>query len=238
MTGQKRLAVLASGRGSNLAAIADACASGAIPAQLALVLCNVEGAGALTLARERGIPARCIPHQGFDSRDAFDDALLAELRSSRIEFVALAGFMRILTERFIREYYGSLLNIHPSLLPKYPGLETHRRAIEAGDRETGATVHFVIPALDAGPAILHGRVTVLAEDTPETLADRVRGVEHRIYPQALAWCLDGQVVLRDSRASKDGETIGEGGIDIDCVESQLGSTQADRGDRDGASGSG
>jgi phosphoribosylglycinamide formyltransferase-1 len=105
--------------------------------------------------------------------------------------------MRVLTERFIREYYGSLLNIHPSLLPKYPGLHTHRRALEAGDTESGATVHFVIPALDAGPAIAHARVPIVKGDTPEALAARVQSAEHRLYPQVLAWCLSGSVMLRD-----------------------------------------
>ena len=215
MTALPRLAVLASGRGSNLAAIADACASGAIPAQLALVLCNIEGAGALILARERSIPARCIPHGDFADRAAFDTALAAALEEAGIDFVALAGFMRILTAGFIRQYYGSLLNIHPSLLPKYPGLDTHRRAIEAGDREAGATVHFVTPALDAGPPVLRGRVPVLPDDDADTLARRVQGVEHRIYPLALSWCLSGRVTLQGGRAFKDGEPIGEGGIDFD-----------------------
>jgi phosphoribosylglycinamide formyltransferase-1 len=214
MTGMRRLAVLASGRGSNLAAIADACADGRIAAEPALVLSNVAGAGALELARQRGIPARCIPHGDYPSREDFDAALLAALAEARIDFVALAGFMRVLTERFVREYYGSLLNIHPSLLPKYPGLHTHRRAIEAGDGESGATVHYVVPALDAGPAVLRGRVAIAPTDTPETLAARVQQVEHRIYPQALAWCIAGKVTLEDGVAFMDGEVIADGGVEL------------------------
>jgi phosphoribosylglycinamide formyltransferase-1 len=129
--------------------------------------------------------------------------------------------MRILTDTFIREYYGSLLNIHPSLLPKYPGLNTHQRALDAGDPESGATVHFVTPELDTGPAIIRGRVPIRAGDDATTLARRVQQVEHDIYPQALAWCLSGDVILRDGAAWKNGEKLGEGGIDF-CNSSDSG----------------
>jgi formyltetrahydrofolate-dependent phosphoribosylglycinamide formyltransferase len=148
-----RLAILASGAGSNFAALVDGCRRGDVPAQPALLLCNQPRATVLDLAAARNIPARCIDHRAFADRSAFDHALIAELRDQHIDFVALAGFMRILTADFVREYCGSLLNIHPSLLPKYPGLHTHRRALEAGDAMAGATVHYVTPALDAGPAI-------------------------------------------------------------------------------------
>lgn len=212
-TARRRLAVLASGRGSNLAAIADACADGTIPAELVLVLCNVSGAGALEEAERRGIPAHCVEHGHYPDRGSFEAALLLALREAGANIVALAGFMRILTDSFIREYYGSLLNIHPSLLPKYPGLHTHRRALEAGDRESGATVHFVLPELDAGPAIAHGRVPILPDDTPETLARRVQALEHGLYPQALAWCIDGQIELREDAAWMNEEILGEGGVE-------------------------
>lgn len=215
MTPQHHLAVLVSGRGSNLAAIADACQAGTIPASLALVLCNVKGAAALEMAERRGLPTRCIPHGDYPDRASFEMAVMSALREADITFIALAGFMRILTGTFIREYYGSLLNIHPSLLPKYPGLDTHRRAIEAGEREVGATVHYVTPELDAGPAILHGRVAVQPEDNAESLAARVQRVEHKIYPQALAWCLRGQVSLREDAACLNGEPIIDGGIDYE-----------------------
>ena len=210
----QRLAVLASGRGSNLAAIADACVRGDIPAELAVVICNVEDAGALGEAKQRGIAAHCVPHSAYADREAFDRALLEVLADNGVNFVALAGFMRILTESFIRQYYGSLLNIHPSVLPKYPGLNTHQRALDSGDHETGATVHFVIPELDAGPAVLHGRVVIRDDDDALRLAARVQQLEHRIFPQALAWCLDGTVTLRDGAAWKNGEPLGEGGIDV------------------------
>jgi phosphoribosylglycinamide formyltransferase-1 len=214
MKAAPRLAVLVSGRGSNLSAIADAFAAGRIPGELALVVSNVPGAEALARAEARGIATHCIPHGDYDTREAFEAALLAALAAAGVNFVALAGFMRVLTERFIREYYGSLLNIHPSLLPKYPGLHTHRRALEAGDTESGATVHFVIPALDAGPAIAHARVPIVKGDTPEALAARVQSAEHRLYPQVLAWCLSGSVMLRDGAAYRDGERIVDGGLEM------------------------
>lgn len=207
MTPARRLAILASGRGSNLAAIAGACRDGRIDADPCLVISNVPGAGALQLAAEQAIPHRCIDHRRYATRAAFDDALLGALRECRIDLVALAGFMRILGTPFIDAFAGSLLNIHPSLLPKYPGLHTHRRALEAGDREAGATVHFVTPDLDAGPAILRAHVPIRSGDDAATLARRVLDVEHRIYPQALAWCAAGRVTLRDGQAWMDGEAI-------------------------------
>lgn len=216
---RRRLAVLTSGRGSNLDAIAAACASGAIDADLALVLCNVTGAGALDVAARHALPCRLIPHGNFASRDAFDRELQVALEDHGIDFVALAGFMRILGEGFVRAWEGTLVNIHPSLLPRYPGLHTHRRALEAGDREAGATVHFVTPTLDAGPAILRGRVPVLTGDSPASLAERVLGVEHRIYSRALAWCIAGEVTLAQGKAWKDGVAISDaGGLDLSSLE--------------------
>jgi phosphoribosylglycinamide formyltransferase-1 len=210
-----RLAILASGAGSNFAALVDGCRRGDVPAQPALLLCNQPRATVLDLAAARNIPARCIDHRAFADRSAFDHALIAELRDQHIDFVALAGFMRILTADFVREYCGSLLNIHPSLLPKYPGLHTHRRALEAGDAMAGATVHYVTPALDAGPAIVQARVATRHGDTPESLERRVRRAEHHIYPLALAWCLQGRVSLRDGAAWMDGEPLGEHGVQVD-----------------------
>ena len=207
MSSRPRIAVLASGAGSNAEAIAAACESGELPAQLALILSNVPGAGVLARAEARRIPARCIAHRDYPSRDAFELALLEALRAAAVDFVALAGFMRILTDRFIGEYCGSLLNIHPSLLPKYPGLGTHQRAIDAGDSEAGASVHFVTAQLDGGPNILQARVPVLPDDDAETLAARVRREEHRIYPTALAWCVGGRVVYRDGRVIMDGKAL-------------------------------
>ncbi|MEM6485659.1 MAG: phosphoribosylglycinamide formyltransferase [Pseudomonadota bacterium] len=190
-----QLAVLASGRGSNLRAIALACAAGRIPARIVLVLCNVPDAPVIDLAASLGLPVRCVDHRKFPEREAFDAALLAELRATNTEFVALAGFMRILSPIFIREYYGCLLNIHPSLLPKYKGLNTHQRALDAGDEVAGATVHYVVEDLDAGPSIIQAPVKIRSGDTAAMLAQRVQQVEHEIYPEALRLCLSGQVSL-------------------------------------------
>lgn len=178
-------------------AISDACQRGELDAEIAIVVSNEPGAGVLDHAKNLSITNTCVPHRDFPDRDSFERALLDALRPHGPDLVILAGFMRILTERFIREYYGSLLNIHPSLLPKYPGLDTHRRAIEAGDSEAGATVHFVIPELDAGPAIAQARVPVLDSDTPDELARRVIVEEHRLYPHAVRLCLEGRVRLID-----------------------------------------
>jgi phosphoribosylglycinamide formyltransferase-1 len=203
MATRRRIAILASGSGSNMEAIADACARGDIPGEVVLVLSNVAGARVLQRAASRGLPCCCVPHRDYPDRSRFEAAMLEKLRAAGAEIVALAGFMRILTESFIREYYGSLLNVHPSLLPKYPGLDTHRRALEAGDAEAGATVHFVIPELDAGPSIIQARVAIRADDTAESLAQRVQREEHRIYPLALRWCLEGRVELREGRLWRD-----------------------------------
>lgn len=207
--GTCRIAVLASGDGSNMEAIAEACADGRIAAELALVVSNVADAGVLGRARRLGLPHRCIPHRDFRAREAFEAALGDCLRAARIDLVVLAGFMRVLTDGFVREYYGSLLNIHPSLLPKYTGLDTHRRALEAGDREAGATVHFVTPQLDAGPPVLQAVVPIRADDDAAALASRVRSVEHRIYPIAVGWWAAGRLALTDGRAELDGEAISD-----------------------------
>ena len=207
MSARARIAVLASGEGSNLQAIAEACARGDIAADIVLVIVNVPGAGALARAEALGIPRVCMDHRAYADRSAFDAALLERLRAAQVDLVVLAGFMRILTDGFVREYCGSLLNIHPSLLPKYPGLDTHRRALAAGDAEAGATVHFVVPALDAGPAIIQAAVPVRATDDVGSLAARVQAEEHRIYPLAVRWWVEGRLTLRDGRAWLDGDEI-------------------------------
>jgi phosphoribosylglycinamide formyltransferase-1 len=203
----RRIAVLASGDGSNMEAIARACARGDIAATIALVIANVTGAGVMDRARRLGIDACCIPHRDYPDRAAFEEALLVRLREADAELVVLAGFMRVLTDGFVRQYYGSLLNIHPSLLPKYPGLDTHRRALEAGDDEAGATVHFVTPALDAGPAVLQAAVPVRPDDDEASLAQRVRRVEHRIFPTAVGWWASGRLELVDGAAHLDGRAV-------------------------------
>lgn len=206
----RRIAVIASGAGSNMEAIAEACETGAIVATIGLVICNVPGAGVLDRAAARSLPLCCIDHREFANRETFEEAMLAALHEANIDIVVLAGFMRILTDRFIREFYGSLLNIHPSLLPKYPGLNTHQRALDAGDRVAGATVHFVTPELDAGPAILQAPVEIRWDDDARSLAARVQDQEHRIYPLAVGWCVEGKVRLRDGHVWKDKTLLRDG----------------------------
>ena len=179
-----RLVVLISGSGSNLQAFIDASTDPAYPCEVVAVISNREGVFGLERAARAGIPAEVLDHTGFPSRESFDAALADHIDVHRPDIVILAGFMRILTPGFVTRYAGRLLNIHPSLLPKYPGLHTHQRAIDAGDTEAGATVHLVTEELDGGPVILQARVPVLPGDTAETLAARVLVQEHRIYPEA------------------------------------------------------
>jgi len=180
-----RVAVLISGRGSNLQALIDACRAPGFPAEIVLVISNVADAGGLERAQRSGIATQVIDHRGFQGREPFEDALDAALRAARAELVCLAGFMRILTAPFVTRWQGKLINIHPSLLPKYPGLDTHARAIADGAAFAGCTVHYVVPEVDAGPVIVQASVPVRPDDTAETLAARVLTVEHRCYPLAL-----------------------------------------------------
>lgn len=181
---KKRVAVLISGRGSNLQALLDARQDAY---EIALVISNVPGAEGLARARAAGVEALTIDHRRFGmDREAFERELDMELGARAIDIVALAGFMRILTPFFVRSWAGHLVNIHPSLLPKYPGINTHTRALEAKDAEHGATVHLVVEEVDAGEIIGQARMPILANDTPTTLADRVLELEHRLYPECLA----------------------------------------------------
>jgi phosphoribosylglycinamide formyltransferase-1 len=208
-----RLAVLISGRGSNLQAFIDASASGKLGAEICVVISNNPDAGGLQRAAAAGIATCCINHRDFDSRESFDAALVTELEQREVDLVILAGFMRILTPVFINPFAGRLLNIHPSLLPKYPGLDTHRRALEAGDKEAGVTVHFVTRQLDGGPPVLQARVPILPDDTPESLASRVILQEHAIYPLAANWYLLGRLRLTAAGATLDDQPIPPTGID-------------------------
>jgi phosphoribosylglycinamide formyltransferase-1 len=197
----KSLVALISGRGRNLQALIEAQRDGRIPARFAAVISNRADALGLDHARAAGVPVEVLPHAQFKDRAAFDTALAGLLRRHRPDVIALAGFMRILTDDFVREFEGRMLNIHPSLLPKYAGLDTHRRALEAGDAEHGATVHFVTPTLDSGPAVIQGRFSLRPEDDAERLAERVmEEVELKIYPQAVAWMARGELKLEGGAA--------------------------------------
>lgn len=188
-----RVAVLISGRGSNMVALIDAAKAADYPAAIVLVLSNNPDATGLTYAREAGIVTAVVDHRPFKShRAAFEQAIDAQLQAHRIDLVCLAGFMRLLTADFVRRWSGRMLNIHPALLPQFKGLHTHRRALDAGVREHGATVHFVVPEMDSGPIVLQGSVPVNDGDTEESLAQRVLEVEHRIYPQALRMVAEGR----------------------------------------------
>jgi phosphoribosylglycinamide formyltransferase-1 len=191
---KKRVAVLISGRGSNMMALIEAAKAHDYPADIALVISNRPEAQGLARAREQGVATAIVDHTAFgDDRESFERALDGELQTHRIELVCLAGFMRLLTPWFVTRWRGRMLNIHPALLPQLKGLHTHRRALAAGLREHGATVHFVVPAMDSGPIVAQERVPVCAGDTEETLAERVLAAEHRIYPQALRALAEGRV---------------------------------------------
>lgn len=187
MTGRVRVAVLISGRGSNMASLIEAARAEDCPFEVALVLSNNPDAEGLVFAREAGVEAIAVDHRPFGKdREAHERAVDAELRARGVELVALAGYMRLLTPFLVRAWEGRMLNIHPSLLPKHPGLETHRRCLAAGDTVHGCTVHLVTEGMDEGPILAQAEVPVLAGDTAESLAERVLAVEHRLYPQALA----------------------------------------------------
>ena len=192
----KNVVILISGRGSNMEAIVRACADERWDARIAAVVSNRADAAGLAFARERGIATEVVDHRAFASRDAFDAALAERIEGHGADVVALAGFMRILGAAFVRRFDGRLVNIHPSLLPAFPGLQTHRRAIEAGCKASGASVHFVTADLDHGPIIGQAVVPVLADDTEATLAARVLVAEHRLYPRAIAWLLEGRLERR------------------------------------------
>ncbi len=195
----QRIVILASGRGSNALAIIERCAAEHWPAQVVAVVSNRPQAEALGLAGRHGIAAALVDHTRFASRDAFDAELQRMVDGFAPDLVLLAGFMRILGDGFVAHYAGRLINIHPSLLPAFSGLHTHRRAIEAGCKLAGATVHFVTPTLDHGPIIAQAAVPVLADDTAERLSARVLAMEHRLYPMAVRWFVTGMLRLSDGK---------------------------------------
>jgi phosphoribosylglycinamide formyltransferase-1 len=193
-----RIGVLGSGKGSNFVAIAEGCASGQVPAEVAIVISDVQGAGILERARERGIPAEHLPPGGFRTKldDTAERTLIARLQAARVDLVALAGFMRILKGEFLRAFADRVVNIHPSLLPSFPGLEAWRQALDYGVKVTGCTVHFVDQGVDSGAIIAQETVPVLGTDTPETLHARIQAAEHKLYPQAIAAIASGRVLLK------------------------------------------
>jgi len=203
----KSIVILISGRGSNMEAIVHACQREGWPARIAAVVSNKADASGLRFAAEQGIATAVVDHKAYPSREAFDAELARVVDTFAPDVVVLAGFMRILTEGFVRHFEGRMLNVHPSLLPAFPGLHTHQRAIEAGCKLAGATVHFVTPELDHGPIVAQAAVPVLPGDTPEALSARVLAQEHRVYPQAVRWLVEdalsvqgGVVLHRDGHS--------------------------------------
>ncbi|WP_455923810.1 phosphoribosylglycinamide formyltransferase [Pseudomonas putida] len=205
--------VLLSGTGSNLQALIDSVNQGAgeNPARIRAVISNRADAYGLERARHAGIDTAVLDHKAFEGREAFDAALVELIDGFSPDLVVLAGFMRILSPGFVRHYQGRLLNIHPSLLPKYKGLHTHQRAIEAGDAEHGCSVHFVTEELDGGPLVVQAAIPVQLDDTPATLAQRVHAQEHQIYPLAVRWFAEGRLRLDAHGALLDGQPLGASG---------------------------
>ena len=204
-----RTAILVSGSGTNLQAFIDAVAAGSLDLDLCVVFSNNPNAFGLKRAERAGIPTACIQHGDFPDRESFDRAVIAELDRWNPELLILAGFMRILSPAFVSHYAGKILNIHPALLPKYPGLNTHQRVLDAGDEWHGSTVHFVTEELDGGPRILQGRLPVDPQESADELQHRVQTIEHKIYPEAAGLVGSGRVVFRDGRAWIDGELADE-----------------------------
>lgn len=210
-----RLAVLISGRGSNLKAILDAIAAGRLAARVVLVLSNRPGAVGLDLAATAGLTTVLVDHRQYPDRPAFEQALVTALDAAQADLLVLAGFMRVLTADFVQRYRGRLINIHPSLLPAFTGLDTHARALAAGVAEHGASVHFVTAAVDGGPLIAQARVPVRGDDTPDTLAARVLRVEHWLYPRVISWYAAGRLALDGDAVLLDGLPL-ESPVQLDC----------------------
>lgn len=210
-TNKAKIVVLISGSGSNLQAIIDSCANNEINGEIVAVLSNRPDAYGLTRAESAGIPSVLLDHKSYASRDLYDSALASKVASFSPDVIILAGFMRILTAEFVDQFKGKLLNIHPSLLPKYQGLHTHQRALDAGDEEHGVSVHFVTEELDGGPVILQAKVPIFEGDVAEDLAMRVHEQEHRIYPLVTKWFCDRRLVMKDGKAVLDGSELSQQG---------------------------
>ena len=211
----KRIVVLISGSGSNLQAVMDAIDAGQINGRIEAVLSNKAEAFGLERATKAGIPALILKHTDFESRESFDQAMIEKIDQHKPDLIVLAGFMRILSAEFVRHYQGRMFNIHPSLLPKYKGLHTHQRAIEAGDLEHGCTVHFVTEELDGGPLAVQGKVSIDADDSAESLQQKVHRLEHQIYPLAVEWfCADRLKWTKDG-VELDGKLLPSQGYQLE-----------------------
>ncbi|KRP51708.1 phosphoribosylglycinamide formyltransferase [Pseudomonas poae] len=211
MPGTCNVVVLLSGTGSNLQALIDSTRTGDSPVRIAAVISNRSDAYGLQRARDAGIDTRSLDHQAFDGREAFDTALIELIDAFKPQLVVLAGFMRILSADFVRHYAGRLLNIHPSLLPKYKGMHTHQRALDAGESEHGCSVHFVTEELDGGPLVVQAVVPVESGDSAQSLAQRVHAQEHSIYPLAVRWFAEGRLILGEQGALLDGQLLAASG---------------------------
>jgi phosphoribosylglycinamide formyltransferase-1 len=204
----KSIVVLVSGNGSNLQAIIDACNSQISGGRVTAVFSNKANVFALERAEKAGSAAHFLDPKAFDTRDAFDQELMKQIDEYQPDVIVLAGYMRILSSEFVRHYMGRMINIHPSLLPKYPGLNTYQRAIHAGDEEHGTSVHFVTEQLDGGPVILQAKVPIFDEDTVEKLTERVQTQEHKIYPMVVKWLVEERLEMKNGKAFLDGEQLG------------------------------
>ena len=208
---KRRIVVLISGSGSNLQAIIDACKLPEFPGEVVGVISNKSEAFGLNRARNAGIAQEYLSHKDFNSRKEYDQALVKRIDTYEPDLIVLAGFMRILTPDFVQHYLGKLLNIHPSLLPKYQGLNTHQRAIDAGDDTHGVSVHFVTEELDGGPVILQAKVPIFENDSAAELASRIHQQEHRIYPLVVKWFCSDRVIMENENAILDGKVLPQSG---------------------------
>lgn len=211
---QKSIVVLVSGNGSNLQAIIDDIAQQKINAKISAVIANQETAYGLTRAKNSAIPAIYIGHKSFANREEYEAKMASCIDDFTPDLIVLAGFMRILTPSFVEHYKGRMLNIHPSLLPKYKGLDTHQRAIDAKDREHGASVHFVTPELDGGPVVLQSKVPIFAQQETQELADRVQQQERQMYPLVIKWFCDDRLKMIDNKAVLDNQILADEGYAI------------------------
>lgn len=210
----QKIVVLISGSGSNLQAIIDAVSAGQINGQICAVISNRPDAYGLTRAADAGIESLVLDHKEFESREAYDDALMKKIDAFSPDLVVLAGFMRILTPSLVQNYLGRMLNIHPSLLPKYQGLNTHQRAIDAKDKEHGVSVHFVTEELDGGPVVLQAKVDIHPDDTAQALAERVHKQEHVIYPLVVQWFCEQRLTMDKDNAVLDGKVLPKQGANL------------------------